>query len=223
MNKENLLWSVLLAAVFIGLLFTLSNFLASGSAKNGVQGLPSKCIAPAGYSQEQWTEHLGHHPDQYAECFQGNANTNQPAVKASSVSEAELQDAINKVIPRGVPDVYGSELGVSFEDPVNSMNKLGQLENSISLDSAGMKRYIEAVSKISCEFCCGVPSIIDRNGNPACGCAHSGAMRGLAKYLLKNHGAEYSNDQLLQELVKWKTLFFPQQMVKRFAEQGKVW
>ena len=32
--------------------------------------LPEKCKIPAGYTQEKWVEHLGHHPDRYADCFQ---------------------------------------------------------------------------------------------------------------------------------------------------------
>jgi len=49
-------------------------------------------------------------------------------------------------------------------------------------------------------------------GNAACGCAHSYAMRGLAKYLVSEHGNEFTNEEVLEELGKWKTLFFPSQM-----------
>ena len=49
-------------------------------------------------------------------------------------------------------------------------------------------------------------------GEAACGCAHSFAMRGLAKYLIKNHKDEFMDDEILEELAKWKTLFFPSQM-----------
>ncbi len=121
------------------------------------------------------------------------------------------------VIPKGVPKVYGRELGVSFDD-ISSLNprladatiaKLGNLDNSITLEGDELKRYIATVSGISCEYCCGAESIIFSNGQAACGCAHSYAMRGLAKYLIKNHGSEYSNDEVLEELGKWKTLFFP--------------
>ena len=52
-------------------------------------------------------------------------------------------------------------------------------------------------------------------GETACGCAHSFAMRGLAKYLVKEHGTEFTNDEILEELAKWKTLFFPGQMVAK--------
>src|SRR3989344_1500947 len=52
-------------------------------------------------------------------------------------------------------------------------------------------------------------------GVPACGCAHSNAMRGLAKYLIQIHGSEYTNEQILDELAKWKTLFFPGAMAAK--------
>ena len=47
------------------------------------------------------------------------------------------------------------------------------------------------------------------NGQAACGCAHSYAMRGLTKYLILNHGDELTDDQILEEVGKWKVLFFP--------------
>ncbi|MEK6886337.1 MAG: hypothetical protein AABW88_00745 [Nanoarchaeota archaeon] len=31
---------------------------------------PDKCKAPEGYTQEKWIEHMGHHPEQYAECLE---------------------------------------------------------------------------------------------------------------------------------------------------------
>ena len=33
-------------------------------------GIPDKCKVPSGYTTESWVEHLGHHPDRYADCFQ---------------------------------------------------------------------------------------------------------------------------------------------------------
>lgn len=121
------------------------------------------------------------------------------------------------VIPKGVPNIYGKELGVSFDDVSTSnpkkadetIKKLGILDENIIISGADLERYILIVSKISCEYCCGAESIIFSDGKPSCGCAHSFAMRGLAKYLIKNHGDEYSDDEILEELGKWKTLFFP--------------
>ncbi len=135
------------------------------------------------------------------------------------------------VIPRGVPKIYGQELGVSYDDISASnlqsteatIGKLGNLDNSIALEGADLARYIKVVSQISCEYCCGAQSIIFSNGQAACGCAHSYAMRGVAKYLIKNHGTEYSDDEILGELGKWKTLFFPTQLTEKakvLAGQG---
>ena len=123
----------------------------------------------------------------------------------------------SEIIPTGVPKIYGKELGVSYSDvSPNTPSKadttigiLGNLDNSITLSGADLQRYIKIGSQISCEYCCGAESIIFSNGQAACGCAHSYAMRGLAKYLIKNHGTEFSDDEILEELGKWKVLFFP--------------
>lgn len=123
----------------------------------------------------------------------------------------------SEILPTGIPKVYGKELGVSYDDvsPNNpskadaTIGVLGNLDNSITLSGADMDRYIKIASQISCEYCCGAESIIFSNGQAACGCAHSYAMRGLAKYLITKHGTEYTDDQILEELGKWKVLFFP--------------
>ncbi len=121
----------------------------------------------------------------------------------------------SSVIPKGVPDVYGKELGVSYDDvsPNNpkltqdAINKLASYEDG-DLNSVQMSRYIKIGSSISCEYCCGAQALIFSNGQRACGCAHSYAMRGLAKYLLINH-PDMTDIQILNELGKWKVLFFP--------------
>lgn len=127
------------------------------------------------------------------------------------------------VMPKGIPNIYGKELGVSYDDVSssnqqkadNTIRKLGTLDQQITLSGKDMERYIAVASQISCEYCCGVDSILFKDGKPACGCQHSFAMRGIAKYLIKNHPKEYTNDQILEELGKWKTLFFPEQIAKK--------
>jgi hypothetical protein len=51
-------------------------------------------------------------------------------------------------------------------------------------------------------------------------------MRGLAKYLIINHPDEYSNDEILLELGKWKATFFPKQTISKavlkYAEFGNI-
>jgi len=121
----------------------------------------------------------------------------------------------SEIIPKGVPAVYGTALGVSYDDVTASnpqladqtIRKLAQYED-MDLNSEEMGRYIKIAGSISCEYCCGANSIIFANGERACGCAHSYAMRGLAKYLLTNN-PEMSDAEILSELGKWKVLFFP--------------
>ncbi len=126
------------------------------------------------------------------------------------------------VSPKGVPRVYGAELGVSFDDvspndprkadeTIAMLSAFDQEKSGKFIDLQGEKlqRYIKIASQISCEYCCGAQSIIFPNGQAACSCAHSYSMRGLAKYLLEKHPSEFTDDQILEELGKWKTLYFP--------------
>lgn len=145
-------------------------------------------------------------------------------LSAGQQSGNEMEALMAELIPRGVPAVYGSELGVSFEDPVNSLNVLAGLDGDLyktgkikfaDLSAENQQRYINIGTSISCEYCCDATSITFADGRVACGCAHSAAMRGLAKYLLQNHASEYSDSQILGELTKWKTLFFPKQMLQK--------
>ena len=120
-----------------------------------------------------------------------------------------------EIIPQGVPEVYGKEIGVSYNDVSPNdprladatIAKLSSYED-LELSEEQMTRYINVAGSISCEYCCGANSIIFSNGQRACGCAHSYAMRGLAKYLIINH-PEMSDEAILSELGKWKVLFFP--------------
>ena len=121
----------------------------------------------------------------------------------------------SEIIPKGTPDIYGSEIGVSYNDISASnsqtteatIKKLTSYEAS-ELNKEQMDRYIKIGSSISCEYCCGAQALIFSNGQRSCGCAHSYAMRGLAKYLLINH-PDMTDEKILNELGKWKVLFFP--------------
>ncbi|MBI2543261.1 MAG: hypothetical protein HYW24_03685 [Candidatus Aenigmarchaeota archaeon] len=74
--KRNRLNSIL--DVVIGLLIVTSLFLGyqwyqeyyGESYRNALSSeLDDKCSTPAGYTNETWKEHMGHHPDRYAECL----------------------------------------------------------------------------------------------------------------------------------------------------------
>lgn len=150
------------------------------------------------------------------------AGSAQP--KATGNAES---DAIALILAKGVPPIYGPELGVSFDNVVAGMDVLKNFDptygsKKIVLQGAELQRYIKigTVPSIACEYCCGAKTLVSQNGQAACGCAHSWAMRGLIAYLIKNHGAEYTDEQITQQAMKWKALFFPKQMVAKFIDQS---
>ncbi|HIH20650.1 MAG TPA: hypothetical protein VJI71_00405 [Candidatus Norongarragalinales archaeon] len=150
---------------------------------------------------------------------------------ASQASNINLQALADRVIPTGVPAVYGTELGVSYDDPVGSLTVLGLLDGDLNpggklkfsqLNAQAQQRYVAMGQMIACEYCCGANALVFPNGQPACGCQHSAAMRGLAMYLLINH-PDMTDVQILAEMGKWKTLFFPKQVLSKaisFASAG---
>lgn len=141
---------------------------------------------------------------------------------ASGIANSPVTATFSDVSPKGIPRIYGSELGISYngvspndaqkaDETIAILSQFDQEKNSnfITLTGELEQRYITITSQIACEYCCGAKSLVFPDGKPACGCAHSYSMRGLAKYLLKNHSNEFTDDQILEELGKWKTLYFP--------------
>ncbi|MBL7058892.1 hypothetical protein ISS08_00350 [Candidatus Pacearchaeota archaeon] len=150
--------------------------------------------------------------------FNVNFGTNSNVILDSS---SQSGVSASSIIPTGVPEIYGDELGVAYDfvsanDPQladQTISFLSSIDRTETLEGADLERYINILyvshGGISCEYCCGARSIIFENGQAACGCAHSYAMRGLAKYLILNHGEEYTDEEILEEVGKWKVLFFP--------------
>jgi hypothetical protein len=132
---------------------------------------------------------------------------------------------IDIVMARGVPEIYGTELGVSFDNvqpSIDIMKKYDQSEygnGEIKLSGDKMTRYIKIGKMIACEFCCNATTMVFDDGRAACACGHSIAMRGLLAYLIEKHGSEYSDDQMLRELARWKGIYFPAQMVKKVTNE----
>lgn len=134
------------------------------------------------------------------------------------------EDVEKLAISKGVPNIYGNEMNLSFDNVEPAMNTMKQYDpdyggTKLSLSSEEMSRYTKIGLIIACEYCCGVTSIVFPNARAACGCAHSQAMRGLLTYLIKYHGSEFSDDQLLRELARWKGRYFPKQMMNKVSEQ----
>lgn len=129
------------------------------------------------------------------------------------------QDAVDVMIPTGTPD-YGKELGISYDDPINSLRRLQQLyytyKDEIQQNKPEVwQRYLNLATKpvgISCEFCCGVgPVGITNNGRLRCGCSHNVALQALTMWLMDNTGL--TDAEILREGLRWKALWFPRNMV----------
>lgn len=130
------------------------------------------------------------------------------------------EDAMAIMFPTGTPE-YGAALGVSFDDAVGSLSTLSRMYRTLKADveannPEAFQRFLSLASKpvgISCEYCCGVGPIgIDRNGNSACGCQHNPALLAVGLWLTAN--TDYSDGEVLREVMRWKTLFFPQKMIE---------
>ncbi|MFB6242192.1 MAG: hypothetical protein ABEJ36_05335 [Candidatus Nanosalina sp.] len=146
------------------------------------------------------------------------------SIQASQVSTSSKPVSL----PTGTPEVYGEELGVKYQD-VSRENRQRAEEviqkfsgyETIQLSQSNKHRYVEILYEInggiSCEYCCEARSVITKEGESGCGCAHAAAMRGLTKYLLKNHGEEMTDRRIFTEISKWKTRFFPQQTKAKAA------
>lgn len=127
-----------------------------------------------------------------------------------------VQDAVNMMVPTGTPE-YGKEAGVSFDDPVNSLSKLGELENEVTLTPTQQQRWLKITNAFTCDFCCGSPqqpTIITH-----CGCAHAAGWRGVAKFLIAKYDTKVSDEQIMGEMTKWKALWYPGPMVQRLIQE----
>lgn len=146
--------------------------------------------------------------------------TSQAVATLFPVNEIQTeQDAINMMISQGTPE-YGNAMGISFDDPVGSMNLLASNYKTIKEDVQQnypevWERYLNLATKpvgISCEFCCGVgPVGITKSGDLKCGCKHNPAIQSLTMLLMKD--ANYDDAEVLREAMKWKSLWFPKDMV----------
>ena len=130
------------------------------------------------------------------------------------------EDAIALMIPAGTPEYSDAIGGISFDDPVNSMEYLAQWYYSLKPevqqnDPQVWQRYLSLAAAprgISCEFCCGVgPQGITADGELKCGCKHNPAVQALTIGLMQH--TDYSDAEVLREVMRWKTIFFPKNMV----------
>lgn len=153
--------------------------------------------------------------------------TNTGAAVSSPSTQDSGQVDMSGIIPTGIPENYGNDFGIQFDDVNPSdqrkadevIRKLAIVDTQTELQGPELERYINILyhmdGGMSCEYCCGARSIIFENGEMACGCAHSFAMRGVAKHLIVEYGDIYSDREIMEEVAKWKVLFFPGQMTSK--------
>ncbi len=157
-----------------------------------------------------------------------DSNQTAKAQTTGNLTVGERKAVFEQILPHGTPSLYGKELGISFDEPEKMIVVLSKLDGDwvnqksgirfSDLNATEQQRFLAIGSRIACEFCCGARTLVAKDGKPACSCAHSAAMRGLAKYLLQEHASEFSDQQILEELTKIKTISFPKQMVQRALE-----
>ena len=73
-KSENIILYVILGLVLIALVFSISTFFSKGYSQQDYNKfvsaeLEDKCKTPPGYTDQQWEEHMSHHPDRYKECL----------------------------------------------------------------------------------------------------------------------------------------------------------
>ncbi len=131
-----------------------------------------------------------------------------------------------EVIPTGVPGVYGQELGVSFDQVQPAINVMSKFDptygkEKIVLQGADLERYVRVGMATACLYCCQARTLVQPNGTAACGCDHSQAMRGLAAYIITNHPDAYSDEELVNELNRWRAVYFPKQTLMQSLNEMK--
>lgn len=131
-----------------------------------------------------------------------------------------IDDAIAIMLPTGTPE-YGADLGVSFDDPIGSLSTLAKMYRGLKAEveqnnPEAWARYMNLASKpvgISCEYCCGLKAVgINSKGDSACGCQHNPALLTVGLYL--STYSDYTDGEILREVMLWKTLFFPKNMIE---------
>ena len=128
------------------------------------------------------------------------------------------QDLVNNIVPTGTP-WYGQQAGVSFDDPVTAQN-LWAKGRAIQLAPEEEQRWSRIVNSFTCDYCCGSPqnpTIITR-----CGCAHSSAAQGMAKWFIKNYGSSYSDEEIYGEMARWYALWYPKGTIERIIQEAQV-
>lgn len=125
------------------------------------------------------------------------------------------QDLLNNIIPTGTP-WFGQEAGVSFDDPISAQKRWATYR-ALQLSPEENQRWSKIVNSFTCDYCCGSPqnpTIITR-----CGCAHSAAAQGMAKWFIKNYADKFTDEEIYGEMGRWYALWYPGPTIKRIVQE----
>ncbi len=203
----------------------LSSFVSTGKISNPVQKTISK--ATSLFSGEKGGKIIGpmmNSDRRTTKLVEWPTISETPAPKDTG---NPTQDAINYVVPTGTPFYVekgpGSELlnGISFDDPITSQKAWASFlgsrrfgtQNEIKLTAEEQQRYSKMVNGFTCDYCCGGPNSV--TAIPNCGCAHSYAWQGMAKFFIKYY-PEKTDEEIMGEMTKWKGLWYPQGMIQDY-------
>ncbi len=72
--EQKVIAYIIIAVAALFLFYAGSNFIKQNYYGESYQKAfaaqgEDKCKAPEGYTQEEWIEHMGHHPEQYEKCL----------------------------------------------------------------------------------------------------------------------------------------------------------
>ncbi len=72
--SEKFILYIVLSIVVITLIFSISTLFKKDYSTDDYNEFVSaegsdKCVTPSGYSDQEWKEHMSHHPDRYKECL----------------------------------------------------------------------------------------------------------------------------------------------------------
>ena len=217
-GEESNTWKIILLLAVIAVIFF--NQLQINKLSDIMENMPANTMATAAGSTSKITS-------VNSPGSKDLSNIDLSSIKGTGYSIAAVfpveniktaQDAMNMIIPTGMPD-YGQAVGISYDEPVKALTTLIRVYQTIELSGAEQQRYLSLVTRplgISCEYCCGLGAIgADSQGRSLCGCQHNPALLGLTKWLVKN--TDYSDGEILREALRWKALFFPRQMVELTA------
>jgi len=153
-------------------------------------------------------------------------STAQTIAAVFPLEGASGDDVMSIMFPTGTPE-YGDDLGVSFDDPIESLDVLAKMYKGLKAEveksnPEAFQRFVGLASEprgISCEYCCGIGAAgADSKGNSKCGCSHNPGILSLTLYL--SAYTDYSDGEILREAMRWKTLWFPKNMIELGASIG---